>query len=86
MIFAAHSAGLRHLRDSHGPSVAYGGMPKAIGRGRTTLLSRTKAPRARGCTPTWDKASSREFQIDSMVGQANLFAQNITRHRIRPSF
>src|ERR1035437_1171864 len=27
-------------------------MPRAIGRGPTNLLSRTKAPRVRGCTPT----------------------------------
>src|ERR1700722_3975773 len=42
-----------HLRTSHPPpSPDFGGTPKAIGSGLTSLHSRTKAPRVRGCIPT----------------------------------
>jgi len=38
--------------DSHPPSPDSGGTPREIGRERTNLLSRTKAARGRGFTPT----------------------------------
>jgi hypothetical protein len=51
-IFVNHSPRPNRLRNSQSPSPAYGGMPRAIGRGPTNLLSRTKGRRVRGCTPT----------------------------------
>src|ERR1035437_3219658 len=65
------------MRNSHSLAPAYGGMPRAIGRGRTNLLSRTRAPAARGCTPTCiARKAIRTTQSIGMVGRGNLFAEN----------
>ena len=59
------------------PSLAYGGMPRAIGREPTNLLSRTKAWRVRGFTLTCiARKAIRAMRRTGMVGRGNPFAGN----------
>jgi hypothetical protein len=65
------------LRNSHSPWLDYGGMPRAIGNWPTNLLSRMKAPRVRGCTPTSiAKKAIRTTRHTGTVGRESPFAEN----------
>ena len=64
----------RNLR-SH--SLACGGTRRVIGLGHTNQLSRTKAPRVRGCTPICiARKAIRAMQPTGMVAHASLLADN----------
>ena len=63
--------------DSRTPSPDYGGMGKAIGRGLTSRLSRTKDLRAVGCMPTCiAKKAIRAMRSTGMFGRGSPFAES----------
>jgi hypothetical protein len=60
------------LRNSHSPSPAFGGTPRAIGRERTNPRKRTKASRGRGYTLTCiAKKAIKPTQRIGTTGQAS---------------
>ena len=66
-----------HQRDSRTLLPDCGGMRKATRSGHTNRLSRTKAPRARGCTPTYiARKAIRATPHTGIAVQANQFAEN----------